>query len=149
MSLLARLKQALGESDAGACDPEQARQIAAAVLMLAMAHADFQQNTAEIDEIKTQMQSHFGLTETEADELIGQAQSRSRESVSLYPYLKVLNDDMGLDDKRQVLEMLWRVAYADNQLDPREENLMRELAGLLYLPHREFIRAKLSVVGGA
>lgn len=147
MSLLARLKDALGESNAAGADPKQARQIAAAVLMLAMAHADFQQNTAEIDEIKTQMQSHFGLTETEADELIGQAQSRSRESVSLYPYLKVLNDDMGLDDKRQVLEMLWRVAYADRRLDAHEEALLRELAELLYLPHSEFIRAKLAVTG--
>jgi uncharacterized tellurite resistance protein B-like protein len=46
-----------------------------------------------------------------------------------------------------VLEMLWRVAYADRHLDAHEEHLLRELAELLYLPHSEFIRAKLTVTG--
>jgi len=147
MSLLARLKDALGESSTSTADPARARQIAAAVLMLAMAHADFEHDQVEFAEIKNQLQTQFDLSAVEADELIAQAQSKSQQSVSLYPYLKVLNDGMSLQDKRQVLEMLWRVAYADQQLDPREENLMRELADLLYLPHREFIRAKLSVLG--
>lgn len=148
MSLLARLKDALGESNPNTRDPARARQIAAAVLLLAMAHADFEHAQVELLEIKNQLQSQFELSAAEADELMAQAQSKSQQSASLYPYLKVLNDGMGLEDKRQVLEMLWRVAYADQQLDPREENLMRELADLLYLPHREFIRAKLSVLEG-
>lgn len=147
MVLLDRLKEALGEDQRSAGDPEQARHIAAAVLLLEMAHADFRQQDAEDAEIDKQLRTHFGLREDEAAELITEARSRANESVSLHRYLKLLNESMSFDDKRQVLEMLWRVAYADKQLDPQEEHLMRELAELLYLPHSEFIKAKLRVIG--
>lgn len=147
MVLIDRLRQALGEAGQRAPEPEQARHIAAAVLMLEMAHADNQHQHAENAEIEKQLQSHFGLSSDETSELMAEAQSKSDESVSLYRYLKLLNESMSLDDKLRVLEMLWRVAYADKQLDPQEERLMRELAELLYLPHSEFIRAKLRVTG--
>jgi uncharacterized tellurite resistance protein B-like protein len=38
--------------------------------------------------------------------------------------------------------MLWQVAYADGSLDPYEEALVRKIADLIYVPHREFIQAK-------
>lgn len=148
MALLERLKQALGESDRQPADPEQARRIAAAVLLLEMAHADHAHQALEDRTIHAQLQAHFSLAPQEADELIDAARARARQAVSLHPYLKALNADMTVADKRRVLEMLWRVAYADSRLDPHEEHLMRELADLLYLPHREFIRAKLAVIEG-
>ncbi|HLQ85568.1 MAG TPA: TerB family tellurite resistance protein [Salinisphaeraceae bacterium] len=147
MALLDRLKQALGESRGAPADPEQARRIAAAVLLLAMAHADTKKSQAEYSTMRAQLQTQFGLSEQETDELIATASDQARESVSLYPYLKALNDGMPMEEKRQVLAMLWHVAYADRHLDPHEEYLMRELADLLHLPHREFIRTKLAVLG--
>lgn len=147
MVLLDQLKRALGSTNEAAPDPEQARRIAAAVLMLEMAHADSQRDAIEYAEIGRQLQAHFGLNADDCAELITAAQTSADEAVSLYRYLKVLNEGMAFDDKRQVLEMLWHVAYADQQLDPEEERLMRELSELLYLPHSEFIRAKLRVTG--
>lgn len=147
MVLLDRLRQALGTAGDTVAQPEQARHIAAAVLMLEMAHADSRHDSVEQVEIGRQLQAQFGLSADESAELIAEAQAKADESVSLYRYLKVLNEAMSLADKRRVLEMLWRVAYADKQLDPQEEHLMRELAELLYLPHSEFIRAKLRVTG--
>src|SRR5699024_10788670 len=138
-------KQALGADDASRPDPVRAQRIAAAVLLLEMAHADSNRQAVEYDAIAGQMCSGFGLNAAEADELVAEAWTQEQESVSLYRYLQVLNDGMDYDSKRQVLEMLWRVAYADRRLDPEEEHLMRELAELLYLPHSEFIRAKLRV----
>jgi uncharacterized tellurite resistance protein B-like protein len=61
--------------------------------------------------------------------------------------LKTLNDGLTESEKRQVMEMLWRVAYADHHIDAHEEHLLRELSELLYLPHEQFIRAKLAVTG--
>lgn len=147
MALLERLKQALGDTDAAPPDPEQARHIAAAVLLLEMAHADYAHTPDERDAMHAQLQTQFGLSTAEADELLAAARARAQETVSLHPYLQTLNAGMSLDDKRRVLEMLWRVAYADRRLDPHEEHLLRELADLLYLPHTEFIRAKLAVIG--
>lgn len=145
MVLFDQLKRALGSADDAAADPERAQRIAAAVLLLEMAHADSQHQAVEYTQIDQLLQAHFGLSAGEAAELMTEAQTQGRESVSLYRYLKLLNDSMDYDNKRRVLEMLWRVAYADRRLDPEEEHLMRELAELLYLPHSEFIRAKLRV----
>jgi len=41
-----------------------------------------------------------------------------------------------------VVEMLWRVAFADGRIDRYEEALVRKIAELIYVPHRDFIRAR-------
>jgi uncharacterized tellurite resistance protein B-like protein len=38
---------------------------------------------------------------------------------------------------------LWRIAYASAGIDKYEEHIIRRIAELLYMPHSEFIRAKL------
>ena len=40
---------------------------------------------------------------------------------------------------------MWQVAYADGHLDHYEEHLIRRVADLLYVEHRDFIQAKLAV----
>ncbi len=147
MGLLDRFKQSLGTPGQAPADPGQAKQIAAAVLLLEMVHADHAYHDVEYVEARQQLQAYFGLTEDEASELVAAAQPQADEAVSLYRFLKTLNDGLGMSDKREVLEMLWRVAYADRHLDAHEEHLLREVADLLYLPHREFIKAKLAVTG--
>lgn len=147
MGLLERLKQAIQPEPGFERDPVKAQRIAAAVLMLEMAHADNNHDPQEYDVIRRQLQNHFALDADEVEELIAEAAPRAEESVSLYRYLKTLNDGLDVAEKRGVLEMLWRVAYADDRLDAHEEHLLRELAELLYLPHEQFLKAKFAVTG--
>jgi len=42
--------------------------------------------------------------------------------------------------------MLWQIAYADACLDRYEEALVRKIAELIHVPHREFMQAKHRVV---
>ena len=65
------------------------------------------------------------------------------EAVSLYEFTNRLNDELTPEDKTGIVEMLWRVAFADGRIDKYEEHLVRKAADLLYVPHRRFIRAKL------
>ena len=39
-------------------------------------------------------------------------------------------------------------AYADKSLAPLEESTIRQIAELLYVPHSQFIKAKLAVIEG-
>ena len=41
-----------------------------------------------------------------------------------------------------MVELLWRVAYADGNLDKYEEHLVRRIADLIHVPHSVFIRMK-------
>ncbi|MGN8158556.1 TerB family tellurite resistance protein [Salinisphaera sp. RV14] len=148
MGLFDRLKEAIQPAaDGGARDPQRAQQIAAAVLLLEMAHADNNHKPAEYDEIRRQLKTHFGLADGEVEELIAAAAPKARASVSLYEYLRTLNQGLDVQEKREVIEMLWRVAYADNELDANEEHLLRDLAELMYLPHEQFLKAKFAVTG--
>lgn len=147
MGLFDRLKEAVQPQTTGSRDPEQAQHIAAAVLLLEMAHADNVHDQIEYAEIRRQLQTHFGLSGSESEELLDAASPEARSAVSLYDYLKTLNEGLTEPEKCRVLEMLWRVAYADGVLDPQEEHLMRDLADLLYLPHEQFLKAKFAVTG--
>ena len=147
MGLFDRLKEAIQPQDAAARDPQRAQQIAASVLLLEMAHADNNHDPAEYDMIRRQLSAHFGLETGEVEELMTAAAPEAESAVSLYEYLKTLNEGLDEREKREVLEMLWRVAYADNELDAHEEALLRELSDLLYLPHAEFMKAKFAVTG--
>ena len=41
------------------------------------------------------------------------------------------------------MELLWLVAFADAEKHPHEEHLVRRIAGLLHVPHPDFIDAKI------
>jgi len=45
----------------------------------------------------------------------------------------------------ELLENLWRVAFADNEVDRYEEHMIRKVADLIYVNHSDFIRSKLKV----
>ena len=45
-------------------------------------------------------------------------------------------------DKEKIVELMWRIAYADKELEKYEEALVRKIADLLYVPHSAFIAAK-------
>ena len=44
--------------------------------------------------------------------------------------------------------MLWRIAYANGNLDPFEDQLIRQVAGLLHVPDRDRMDAKRRVLDG-
>lgn len=145
MNLLERIKAGFSAGSEAAPDPAHNLEVAAAVLLLEMRHADHQHSDLERAEIRAQLQSYFKLDEGEVEELLDAAEPAQRQAVSLHSYLQALNATMDVAAKRRVLEMLWRVAYADAHLDSHEEHLLRHLSELLHLPHREFIQAKLAV----
>lgn len=145
MNLLERLKADFSGDAASPSDAEHDVQIAAAVLLLEMEHADHAHDPAEREEIARQLKSYFDLDNDEVATLLAAAQPQAEDAVSLHRFLQALNQQMSYAQKRAVLEMLWRVAYADRNLDAKEEGLLREIAELLHLPHREFIKSKLVV----
>ena len=56
-----------------------------------------------------------------------------------------MNKGFSQEQKRKVIEHLWQVAYADGILDKYEEYMVRKIADLIYVSHKDFINAKLRV----
>ena len=123
-------------------DAPQALPRAAAVLLLEMAVTDDGGDAAERAMIERAIAEHFELPRDELDDLIAEAGRLCDESVSLHDYTHQLRSAMDAGQRGDLVEWLWRVAWADGELGRHEEHLVRRLADLLGVPHREFIRRK-------
>lgn len=121
---------------------------AAAVLLLEMAAADAETDPVEVKAVEAAMGQAFGLDSAELESLIERARALRDESVSLHDYTRQLRLGLEPEQRADLVESLWRVAYADGRLDRFEEHLLRRLADLLGVPHKEFIRRKLMVTEG-
>ncbi len=145
---LTKLFQPAGEDTA--TDPvarEQRLRVATAALLVEMSRADFEEDDVERDTARKVLSAHFDLDAAEAAELLGLADSRADEAVSLHEFTSLLHQHLPVADKHEIVRMLWSVALADARLDKHEEHLVRKVAGLLYVSHSDLMRIKHRVLG--
>jgi uncharacterized tellurite resistance protein B-like protein len=128
-------------------DGDARQRTAVAVLLLECARADFQRSEAEMAVVREALRGYLGVDGAELDRLLAEAGEQAHRSVSLHDFVRHLNQSMQPSDKRALFAMLWRVAYADGRLDPDEEQMLRRLADMLYVPHQDYIATKLQVQG--
>ena len=133
-----------GAAGQPAATPAHERTLAAAVLVLEIARADYDRHEAELATLREGLAREFGIGAAALDALLAEAELRAKQSVSLYDFVQTLNRSMTQDDKRGLLRLLWDVAHADGRVDPQEEHLLRKIADLLHLSHADFIRGKLA-----
>jgi uncharacterized tellurite resistance protein B-like protein len=132
----------------GAGDPDEvdhAVRLSTAVMLVEVARADSEFDPSERDVIANVLQKTQLVSVSEAQELLRLAEAEVDAAVSLYDFIKVLNNNLTLEQKRSIIELLWEVAFADGKLDKYEDYSIRRLADLLYVPHTHFIQAKLRV----
>lgn len=127
---------------------ERAVRLATAALLIEVTRADFHVELAERRAVTAAVQELFGLSREETDELVALAEEEVDESVSLYQFTQLVDREFSQDQKRRVIEMMWRVAFADSNKDHNEEYLVRKVADLLHVPHAAFIRARHNVESG-
>ncbi|WP_455386142.1 tellurite resistance TerB family protein [Acidihalobacter prosperus] len=125
----------------------QALRVATAAILLEVSRADFETDEAELEVIAAALREAFDLGEDAVREIIAEAREQDDEELSLYPFLRIVNDACAPEEKYRIVCDLWRVAYADGRLDKYEEYQIRRIADLLYVAHPDFIRAKLAVQG--
>ncbi len=147
MTMLAAFKRLFDPQTVAGEDQRKERlAIAGALLMLEVASADFELADAEHAVLRDRMRRHFDGSAQALDDLIEEAMAQHDVSVSLHQQVDLLNDLYDAQDKRELIRDLWRLAYADGELHHYEEGVIRRLAELLYVPHRDFIQTKLDVV---
>ena len=141
------LNRTLAGTDESGGDRNHAIRLATATLLVEVVRADFDEHLAEAEAVSAQLQQFFELSDDETRLLIEQAEQEADHSVSLQSFTRVLHERLSIGEKCLVVEMLWRVAMADSRLDKHEEHLVRKVAGLLYVPHRDLIRIRNQVKG--
>lgn len=116
--------------------------LAAVALMIEVMRIDDNRSKQEVDAIIQATMNKFDIDRHEAQELMELAASELRDATDCHQFTSLINQGYETSHKLVLLEIMWQVAYADGQLDMYEEHVIRKVADLLYIPHREFIRLK-------
>ena len=117
-------------------------QMASAALMVEMLHVDGQVTTEEDEKLRLLLAQRFNLDSSEIEALIDLAHNEKHEATDYYQFTSLLNNHYSQQQKIDLVEDLWQLAYADHELDKYEEHLLRRLAELLHVPHKDYIRSK-------
>lgn len=121
---------------------EHRLRLASAALLMELMQTDRHIDETETRAFNAVLQRTFDLDSAALAEIAELAESESRQATSLYEFTSLVNESYSYDDKTQLIENMWRVAYADGVLDKYEEQLIRKTADLIYVEHRDFIRRK-------
>lgn len=132
-----------GEDVPGPDESPDRRSLAVAALLVEALRADFEISAEERRQVVASLQRLLGLDREAGGALLAAAEQHIDRSHDLYQFTSAINRAYSAQQKLQLLEELWRVAHADEQLHKYEEHLIRRIADLLHVPHSGFIAAKL------
>jgi uncharacterized tellurite resistance protein B-like protein len=125
---------------------EQELQLATALLLVELARADYALAEVEQEAIIKLLAQHFSLADTEVGTLVEQAHAEADHAASLQGFTRKLNEELDYSGKLRIVEMLWEVAFADDELSKYEDSLVRKLGDLLYISHSDQIRLRNTVM---
>ena len=102
-------------------------------LMVEAAAADGQIGTVEKQLIADCVSSQFNLTDDTMKQILNQAINEVDERIELHSLISRLRNKSDYEERIGVMEMVWMVVLSDGRLDKIERQLMRRLAGLLFV----------------
>lgn len=129
-------------STSGNTDSERALRLATAALLIETSRADFDVNDSERETVVDAVKRIFSLSDQETAELIQLAEKEADDATSLYQFTSLIDRHFSVEQKRHMLEMMWRIAFADEHKDKHEEHLVRKVTDLLHLTEVDFARTR-------
>ena len=126
-------------------DIDHQLKLATAVLLVEMMQQDHRVQREEREAVRKILQEKFKLGHGETEELFNLAQHAAEEAVDYHQFTSLIAREYPQEQKIRIIEYLWMIAYADKNLDPLEEHMIRRIADLIYVSHRDFIKTKHKV----
>ncbi len=136
------VKNLMDGSEEQQVDRGRALRIATAALLSEVARADYEEQVEESELIFELLKQRFGLRAEDAELLQTEGYEQADDAVSLQAFTRLLHEELTEDEKFELVEMLWKVAFADDHLDRYEDHLVRKIADLLYVSHKDQIRLR-------
>ena len=105
----------------------------AKVAALLIHAAKIDENFSEKEEIIIKKTiSDLGAKKEDVEKILNQGKEIENNTNQILDFTKKVKN-MSENEKIQIIESLWRIIYSNNEADIYETNLMRRLAGLLYI----------------
>ena len=112
-------------------------------LMIEAANTDGEVTQEELNKISHSLINVFKEDPKAVEISLTKAFENKDNSKSLYYYTSKLNKSYSNENKIKLIEVLWEIILADNEIHDFETNLIRRLAGLLYISDVECGNAKI------
>ena len=122
---------------------DHALKLATAVLLVEVMRAEPDIDAAERSAVLASLRGKFALTDDELARLVELAELTAKNASDYHQFTSRINDSFAHEQKIQMVEDMWQVAYADAHLDTNENHLISKIAALLYVTHCEYIGAKM------
>ncbi len=102
-------------------------------LMIEAAYTDGQIDESELNKIKLSLVNVFGEDPKDVDLALEESIKNKNNSKSLHYYTSFINKNYDESKKLLLIEALWEIVLSDGEIHDFESNLVRRLAGLLYI----------------
>ena len=118
--------------------------LACAIILLEVSYSDFEIKEAETQKMLKFFETDLNLSKDKSIWLNEEAQKLHKDTNCLRKYIKLINDSYTKEEKINLINIAWRIARADNEIDKYEEHRIRKISELLYLNHSDFIKEKIN-----
>jgi len=86
----------------------------------------------------------FELSTEQIEALYEDAQQSAKDATDLHSFTRTICDNWDNEQRLKLLENMWQLSLADNNIDTHERHLVRKVAGLLHLTEAQIIRSRES-----
>jgi uncharacterized tellurite resistance protein B-like protein len=136
---------ASGKATSGSPPPEL--QVAAAALLLELAHADGEFSPSEQSHIRSALGRHFALDDEAVSALLAYADEQRSASIDHFQFTRTVAERYDVGQKLLLAEVMWGVILADGTIGSHEAYLIRKLSNLLGLAPGYLAEAKTRAGG--
>jgi uncharacterized tellurite resistance protein B-like protein len=126
-----------GAAPEHAHEPHDQLKLALAALLAEAAHSHDRFDDRERAVVARLLERRFNLSSADARALLAAGEREADRSAELFHFTRIVNERLSFEQRIELIEMLWEVAYADGALDEYEDSLLRRIGGLIYVPDRE------------
>ena len=102
-------------------------QIATCVILLEAVTADSHFSIEESDKIVELLTGKFKLSRSEVGQLINISKIQREEQPDIWHFTNLINEELTIDEKYELMEMVWQAIYSDSILDKRGAVQIRTL----------------------
>lgn len=118
-------------------------ELATAALLVEVVRSDAGISASEQSAVMRAVREKFNLSEQEAQAIFNLAEQEVRTANDYYQFTSLINRHFDQQHKQHIVELMWRVAYADAELGAHESHVLRRVAELLHVTHGDYIAAKM------
>ncbi|HEY7534442.1 MAG TPA: TerB family tellurite resistance protein, partial [Thermodesulfobacteriota bacterium] len=108
-------------------DQEKKIEIATCVILLEAALIDSKLSREELQKIIELLRERFQLSDASVSELIETSKKEREGSTGVWPFTHLINENLSIQEKYELMEMIWQVIYSDRTLDEFENYIAHEL----------------------